>query len=190
MQSLRERIILDGRHVGRGILKVDAFLNQQVDTELMQEIGQELARRLAPLGPNKVLTVETGGILPAFTTASALQVPMVFARKHRPVGMLAQPLQESTLSKEEERIVQLLVSPELLGKNDRVVIVDDFLTSAQTILALARLARSGGAQVVGVGAVIEKAFDHGREALNVLKVPVESLVTIERFENGNIIFKD
>ncbi|MGB8648657.1 MAG: xanthine phosphoribosyltransferase [Anaerolineae bacterium] len=190
MQILKERIILDGQHLGRGILKVDAFLNQQVDIQLMQAIGQELARRLAPLGPNKVLTVETGGILPAFTTASALNVPLVFARKHRPVGMHAQPLQESTLSRETERIVSLMVSPEFLGKNDRVVIIDDFLTSAQTILALARLARSSGAQVVGIGAVIEKAFDHGREALKTLRAPVESLVTIERFENGNIIFKD
>ncbi len=190
MKSLKERIALDGKHLGRGILKVDAFLNQQVDPPLMYEIGQELGRRLAPVQPNKVLTVETSGILPAFTTAAALNVPLIFARKHRAVGMPAQPLQESTLSPQEERIVNLLVSPEFLKQGDRVVIVDDFLTTAQTILALARLARASGAQVVGIGVVIEKAFERGREALGALKVPVESLVTIERFENGNIIFKD
>ncbi len=189
MQELEARIMLDGKHLGRGILKVDAFLNQQVDPPLMYKIGQELAKRLAPLEPNKVLTVETSGILPAFTTAAALNVPLVFARKHRSVGMPSQPLQESTLSQQEERIVHLLVSPEFLKRGDRVVIGDDFLTTAQTILALARLAKSSGAQVVGIGAVIEMSFERGREALSALKVPVEALVTIERFENGNIIFK-
>ncbi len=189
MRELKDRIMLDGKHLGRGILKVDAFLNQQVDPTLMYEIGQELARRLAPTQPTKVLTVETSGILPAFTTAAALNVPMVFARKHRAVGMPSQPLQESTLSQQEERIVSLLVSPEFLKPGDRILIVDDFLTTAQTILALVRLVKTSRAQVVGIGTVIEKAFDHGREALSSLQVPVEALVTIERFENGNIIFK-
>ncbi len=190
MQSLKERIQVDGKHLGRGIIKVDSFLNQQVDPRLLREIGAELARRLSSLQPTKVLTVETSGILPAFTTAEALNVPLVFARKHRAVGMPSQPLQETTLSQQEERVIQLLVSPEFLTRDDRVVIVDDFLTTAQTILALARLARASGAQVVGIGAVIEKSYEHGRESLSALKVPIESLVTIERFENGHIIFKD
>ncbi len=189
MQVLKERILREGKDLGRGILKVDSFLNHQVEPGMMIEIGQELARRLGPQQPTKVLTVETSGILPAYATAAALNVPLVFARKHRSVGMPAQPLLESTLSQKEERIIQLLVSPEFLTRADRVLIVDDFLTTAQVILALARLAKASGAQVVGVGAVIEKAFEHGREALANLKVPVESLVQIERIENGNVIFK-
>ena len=190
MQALKERIRREGKHLGRGILKTDSFLSQQIDPQLMNEIGQELARRFAALQPTKVLTVETSGIVPAFVTAAALNIPLVFARKHRAVGMPSQPLQESTLSQKEERIVQLLVSPEFLSRGDRVLIVDDFLTTAQTILALARLARASGAQVVGVGAVIEKMFEHGRDALANLKVPVETAVQIERFENGEIIFKE
>ena len=190
MQSLRERIKGEGKHLGRGILKVDSFLNQQVDPALLREIGQELAARLAPLQPTKVLTVETSGIIPALVTAAALGVPVIFARKHRSVGMPAQPLVESTLSQQEERIVQLMVSPEFLKPGDRVVIVDDFLTTAQTILALVRLAKRSGAQVVGIGAVIEKAFDHGRDALASLHVPVEALVTVERIEDGNVFFKE
>ncbi len=190
MQLLKERILHQGKHLGRGILKVDSFLNQQVEPWLMTEIGQELARRLGPVQPTKVLTVETSGILPAYATASALNIPLVIARKHRTVGMPPQPLQESTLSEKEERIVQLLVSPEFLGRGDRILIVDDFLTNAQTLLALARLARMGGAEVVGIGAVIEKIFSHGREALASLRVPIEALVQIERFENGTIIFKE
>jgi xanthine phosphoribosyltransferase len=190
MHGLKERIAREGRHLGRGVLKVDSFLSQQIDPQLMQEIGQELARRLAPTQPTKVLTVETSGILPAYVTAAALNVPLVFARKHRAVGMPPQPLQESTLSQREERIVQLLVSPEFLMRGDRVLIVDDFLTTAQTILALARLAKASGAQVVGIGAVIEKTFEHGREALANLKVPVETLVQIERFDDGNVVFRE
>jgi xanthine phosphoribosyltransferase len=190
MQVLKDRILCEGKHLGRGILKVDSFLNQQVEPQLMNEIGQELARRLASTKPTKVLTAETSGILPAFATATALNVPLVFARKHRAVGMPPQPLQESTLSQKEDRIVQLLVSPEFLSGSDRVVIVDDFLTTAQTILALARLARRSGAQVVGVGAVIEKTFDHGREALEHFSIPVETLVQVDRIENGHITFKN
>jgi xanthine phosphoribosyltransferase len=190
MQALKDRIRGEGKHLGRGILKVDSFLNQQVYPQLMDEIGQQLAKRLAPTRPTKVLTVETSGILPAFATASALKVPLVFARKHRMVGMPPQPLQESTLSQREEHIVNLLVSPEFLSPDDRVVIVDDFLTTAQTILALARLARRSGAQVVGIGAVIEKTFDHGRDVLASLNVPIETLVQVESVENGQITIRE
>ncbi len=190
MQALKERLLREAKPLGRGILKVDSFLNQQVDTTLMLQIGQEFARRFQPNQPTKVLTAETSGILPAFATAVALNVPLVFARKHRPVGMARQPLQESTLSQQEDRIIQLLVSPEFLSRTDRIVIVDDFLTSAQTFLALARLARASGAQVIGIGAVIEKTFEHGRELLKSLNVPIESLVAIERMDDGQIIFHE
>ncbi len=190
MQALKERILREGKHLGRNIIKVDSFLNHQVDPQLMLEIGQELAQRLRAQQPTKVLTAETSGILPAFATAAALGVPMVFARKHRPLGMPRQPLQESTLSLTEDRIVQLFVSPEFLSRDDRVIIVDDFLWSAQTILALARLARGAGAQVVGVGAVIEKIFKNGRDNLSHLNVPVETLVAIERIEDGRIILQE
>lgn len=190
MQALKDRILREGKHLGREVIKVDSFLNQQVDPDLMLQIGEELARRLAPQQPTKVLTAETSGILPAFATAVALHVPLVYARKHRKMGMPPQPLQENTLSLVEDRIVQLLVSPEFMAREDRIVIVDDFLSTAQTILALARLARGSGAQVVGVGAVIEKTFKDGRESLKMLNVPVETLVQIERIEDGQVIFRD
>ncbi len=190
MKELQDRIVRESKQLTRNLIKVDSFLNHQVDPELMTRIGQELAAKLAPLQPTKVLTVETSGILPAFATAEALHVPLIFARKHRSVGMPPQPLQESTLSQTEDRIVNILVSPEFLNRNDRVVIVDDFLSSAQTILALARLAKASGARVVGIGAVIEKTFGHGREALQTLKVPIETLVTIESIQDGQIKFKE
>ena len=190
MDALKDRLRREGKHLGRGIIKVDSFLNHQVDPVLMAEIGRELAGRLEALQPTKVLTAETSGILPAYATAVALKVPLLFARKFRAAGMSRQPLQESTLSQKEERIVNLLVSPEFLTRADRIVIVDDFLSTAQTILALARLARASGAQVVGVGAVIEKTFDHGREALKTLNVPVEALVQIDKIEDGQYTFRE
>jgi xanthine phosphoribosyltransferase len=106
------------------------------------------------------------------------------------MGMPPQPLQESTLSWTEDHIIQLFVSPEFLTSEDRVVIVDDFLTTAQTILALARLARAGGAQIVGVGAVIEKTYKEGRANLQMLNVPIETLVQVERVEDGYVFFRD
>lgn len=188
MQSLEDRIRIECSSLGRNVLKVDSFLNHQIDPDLMLEIGRELARRLGSVEPTKVLTVEVGGIAPAFAVAAALHIPVVVARKHRFTGMPRHPLQESTLSRSEERMVSLYASPEFLVPHDRVIIVDDFLTSAQTILALARMARAGGAQVVGVGAVIEKTFDHGRSALQALNLPVESLVAIESMTGDKIVF--
>jgi xanthine phosphoribosyltransferase len=188
MQALEERIRIECSCLGRNVLKVDSFLNHQIDPDLMLEIGRELARRFGPVEPNKILTVEVGGIGPAFGVGAALHIPVVVARKHRFTGMPIHPLQESTLSKSADHMVSLYASPEFLVPGDRVLIVDDFLTSAQTILALARMARAGGAQVVGVGAVIEKTFDHGRSALQALNVPVESVISIESMNGDKIVF--
>jgi xanthine phosphoribosyltransferase len=132
--------------------------------------------------------VETGGIAPAFATAAALDVPLLIARKRRAAGMPRELLQESTLSQTRHEAIDLFVSPEFLSPRDRILILDDFLTNAQTMLALSRLAASGGAQVVGIGFVVEKVFEGGREALAELGVPVEALVRIIRLEEGEIAF--
>ncbi len=190
MQALKERIQRESRELGRGVLKVDSFLNHQVDPDLMLEIGREFARRLGAVNPNKILTVETGGIAPAFATATALHVPLIIARKRRAAGMPRELLRESTLSQTRGQIVDLMVSPEFISANDRILLIDDFLTNAQTMLALSRLAQAGGAQVVGIGVVIEKTFEHGRAALAELGVPVIALVRVSRLDGGTIEFAD
>ncbi len=188
MKILEERIREESKDLGRGTVKVDSFLNHQIDPDLMYEIGREFARRFEGTNPTKILTVETGGIAPAFVTASCMHLPLVVARKRRAAGMPRELLQESTLSQTRHEAIDLFASPEFLSTADRVLIIDDFLTNAQTMLALARLAGSGGAQVVGIGAVIEKTQEGGRESLAGLNVPVEGLVRIVKMDQKGIEF--
>jgi len=187
VEALCQRIARDGRHLGRGIVKVDSFLNHQVDAPLMMEVGRELAHRLAALSPTKVLTAESSGIAPALCTALALGRPLVYARKRKPITMPETVLRRTAPSHTKGVEVELLVSPEFLGPADRVLIVDDFLASGQTISALADLVADAGARLVGVGVVIEKRFERGREALAHLHVPIEALAVIERVEAGQVI---
>ena len=190
MNALKLRIITDGKNLGNGILKVDGFINHQVDPQLMDECGQELAARFARLKATKVLTAEISGIAPALTTALHLGVPVVYARKQKPITMPNEVFLTLAPSHTKGRTVELIVSPEYLGKEERVLIIDDFLASGQTILGLARLAQTAGAQVVGIGAVIEKSFEGGRKMLESLGVPIESLVMIESMEEGKITFAE
>lgn len=188
MLTLKRRIAAEGRNLGRGILKVDSFINHQVDARLMMEVGQELGRRFAQYGPTKVLTAEISGIAPALTTALALGVPVVFARKTKPITMPEQVYRDTAPSHTKGHLIELLVSPEVLGSNDRVLIVDDFLATGQTIAALARIVAQSGASLVGVGTVIEKVFEGGRKLLaEQYAVPVESLVVITDMGDGQII---
>ncbi len=188
MQELQARILAEGRNIGRGILKVDAFINHRIDPDLMMRVGEELARRLAPTQPTLILTAETSGIAPALAAASVLHIPVLFARKSTPLTMDPQTIGEIALSHTYERSVQLLVSSDYMTAQDRVIIVDDFLATAQTILALARLVNKSGAHLVGIGAVIEKTFERGREHLAHLNVPIESLVLIANMDDGKIVF--
>ncbi|MDQ7859311.1 MAG: xanthine phosphoribosyltransferase [Armatimonadota bacterium] len=188
MDALRRRILADGRDLGGGILKVDGFINHQVDPVLMEACGRELARRFAGAGVTKVLTAEISGIAPALCAALALGVPVVYARKQRPITMPAQVYLATAPSHTKAAQVELMVSPEYLRSGDRVLIVDDFLASGATILALARLVAAGGAAVAGVGVVIEKTFEGGRRAVEALGVPVVALARIASMHEGTITF--
>jgi xanthine phosphoribosyltransferase len=190
MQILRERILAEGRNLGHGILKVDTFINHQVDAKLMMAAGQELGRRFGPLGATKVLTAEISGIAPALATALALGLPVVYARKVKPITMPADTYRESAPSHTKGRMVELYVSPEMLSSRDRILVVDDFLASGQTIAALIRIVRQAGAELLAVGAVIEKSFEGGRQFLADQGVPIETLVTISSMDDGKIEFAD
>lgn len=188
MKELEERILRDGQDLGNGILKVDGFVNHQVDAGLMDKCGQEFARRFAKIGATKVLTAEISGIAPALTTALHLGLPVVYARKNKPITMPDQVYLTLAPSHTKGRMVELIISPEYLANGEKVLIIDDFLASGATILGLARLAKAAGAQVVGIGALIEKIFEGGREALKPLGLPIESLACIESMEGGKIVF--
>ncbi len=188
MKQLQERILRDGQDLGDGILKVDSFVNHQVDAELMDQCGRELARRFTHIGATKVLTAEISGIAPALMTALHLGLPVVYARKSKPITMPDQVYLTLAPSHTKGRMVELIISPEYLAHGEKVLIIDDFLASGATILGLARLAKAAGAEVVGIGALIEKTFEGGREALKQLGLPIESLACIASMENGKITF--
>lgn len=190
MQELKARIIKEGKVLANGILKVDSFINHQVDPMLMDACGREFARRFAGVNATKVLTAEISGIAPALTTALYLGLQVVYARKTKPVTMPDQVYLTLAPSHTKGRMVELIISPEHLQKGERVLIIDDFLASGATILGLARLAETAGAEIVGVGTLIEKNFEGGREALKKLGVPVEALAVIASLDNDTITFAD
>ena len=188
VDELKERILRDGKNLGGGILKVDSFVNHQVDPLLMDACGREFARRFASVGATKVLTAEISGIAPALTTAIHLGLPVVYARKHKPITMPDQVYLTLAPSHTKGRMVELIVSPEYLANGERVLIIDDFLASGQTILGLARLAEASGSRIVGIGALIEKIFEGGRNVLKPLGVPVESLACSTSMDDEQIVF--
>ena len=190
MQVLKDRIVQDGKNLGGGILKVDSFINHQVDPALMDACGKEFALRFAKIGATRILTAEISGIAPALMTAMHMDLPVVYARKSKPITMPDQVYLTVAPSHTKGNMVELIVSPEYLGHGERVLIIDDFLASGATILGLIRLAQAAGATVVGIGTLIEKSFEGGRAALAYLNLPVESLVCIKSMDNGNILFED
>jgi xanthine phosphoribosyltransferase len=187
VETLKARIRTEGRHLGRGILKVDGFINHQIDPVLMDECGRELAARFASVGATKILTAEISGIAPALSTALHLRIPAVYARRERPVTMPDQVLLTVAPSHTKGRSRELVVSPEYLRPTDRVLIIDDFLATGETILGLVRLAEASGARLVGIGAVIEKQFEGGRAALRPLGVPIESLAIVTELRDSEIV---
>jgi xanthine phosphoribosyltransferase len=190
MKALEDRILAEGRNLGRGILKVDSFVNHQVDPLLTHACAKEFARRFAPDRPTKVLTAEISGIAPALLTALELGVPVVYARKHKPITMPDTVFLTTAPSHTKGIDVNLMVSPEYLGATERVLIIDDFLASGQTILGLMRLAQAAGARVIGVGALIEKTFEGGREVLEAAGLKVEALARIVSMTDDRIVFAD
>jgi xanthine phosphoribosyltransferase len=188
--ELIERIRCEGKNLGNGILKVDGFINHQVDPALMDACGRELARRFANVGATKILTAEISGIAPALTTAQHLGLPVVYARKSKPITMPDQVFLTTAPSHTKARMVELIVSPEYLAGGEKILVIDDFLASGATIWGLVRLAQVAGATIVGIGTLIEKTFEGGRELLKPIGVPIESLAVITAMDGNRIVFAD
>lgn len=189
MQALKDRIASEGQNLGNGILKIDSILNHQLDPILMRDMGVEMANRFRGITIDRILTAEISGIAPALMTALALQVPVVYARKMKPITMSGPVYLENAPSHTKGVEVGLLVAAEFLHAGENVLIVDDFLASGRTLAALARMVRSARANLVGVGIVVEKSFEGGREymAKGGWDVPIESLVTITSMDDGRIV---
>lgn len=189
MKTLIERILSEGENLGGGILKVDSFVNHQVDPKLMDEAGKEFARLFQDVKATKILTAEISGIAPAVATGLHLGIPVVYARKRKPITMPDQVLLTLAPSHTKGRTVELIVSPEYLSGGERVLIIDDFLATGATIMGLVELAKIAGAKLVGIGALIEKTFEDGRKHLESLGVPIISLAPILSMDEDKIVFK-
>lgn len=188
MEALRQRILEEGQNLGRGILKIDSFLNHQVDAELMEAVGEEIARRFADSQVTLVLTAEVSGIIPAIMAGKAMDnLPVVYARKHKPITMMEPVFVDGAPSHTKGGEVLLMVSPEFLHEYDRVLIVDDFLATGRTIDALGRIVANSGATLVGIATVVEKSFEGGREVLAHWEVPIEAVATIVNMDDGQIV---
>ncbi len=187
MNLLCQRILEEGQNLGGGILKLDSFLNHQVDVELMEWTGAEIGKAYADAQPTLILTAEVSGILPASMTAKYLgNIPALYARKHKPITMQEPVFVDTAPSHTKGNEVMLMVSPEYLLPQRRVLIVDDFLATGKTIDALARIVQRSGATLIGISAVVEKSFEGGREELAKWGVPIFAAATITRMQNGDI----
>ena len=188
MKLLEERIIADGKVIGDDILKVDMFLNHQIDVHLLQEIGKEFKRRFDGCNINKILTIEASGIGIACITAQYFSVPVVFAKKglHRNVGDNVYSADVYSFTK--DITTTITVSKDYIYKEDRILIIDDFLANGAAATGLIDIINQADATLAGVGIVIEKGFQPGRRLLESAGVRLESLAVIKSMDNGKIVF--
>ena len=191
MKALIDRIRAEGEHLGGGILKVDSLINHQLDPGLMEAMGTALAARFAGTKVDRILTAEISGIAPALMTGIEMGVPVVYARKRKPITMAGPVFLETAPSHTKGGETLLLVSAEFLHAGENVLIIDDFLATGQTLLALARIVSSAKANLVGVGVVVEKTFEGGRAAmLDKFDVPIQALATITAMDGDEITLLD
>ena len=190
MRLLKEKIKNEGIVLNNSILKVDAFLNHQIDPELTMELGREFSKRFADKEVTKILTVESSGIAVALTTALFFHVPVVFARKQKPSTMNENLYSTKVFSFTKNVTNNVSVSKKFLPPGENILILDDFLANGEAAMGLVDLVHQAGSNVVGIGIVIEKSFQPGRNRLIEAGYQVESLARIKAFEKGQIVFAD
>lgn len=189
MKALKERILKDGSCLEGGILKVDSFINHQMDPALMMEMAKEFVNRFKGTVIDKVVTIEASGIAPAIMVAYLLDVPVVFAKKKVPSTMDG-ILKSEVFSFTKSRSYNICLSDKYLQKGEKCLFVDDFLANGNAATGILDLAAQAGAEVAGMGFLIEKAFQRGGELLRSKGIHVESLAIIESLDNCEIKFKE
>lgn len=191
MQLLKDRIRRDGKIKAGNVLKVDSFLNHQMDITLFQELGKEFKRRFADVEINKILTIEASGIGIACVVAQSFGVPVVFAKKTKTKNIAGDVYTSQVESFTHGRVYDIIVSREFLGEGDKVLLIDDFLANGKALEGLAQLVKDSGAELIGAGIVIEKGFQIGGELIRSRGIRLESLAIVESMdeENGTIVFR-
>ncbi|MBQ9986166.1 MAG: xanthine phosphoribosyltransferase [Oscillospiraceae bacterium] len=189
MQLLEERIRRDGIVREGNVLKVDSFLNHQIDVELLNEIGKEFLRLFGDEGVNKILTIEASGIGIACVAAQYFKVPVVFAKKAASKNISGDTYTSCVHSFTKDKYYDIMVSKDFLGEGDRVLVIDDFLAKGAALLGLTDIIKQSGAELVGAGIVIEKAFQDGGKKIRDMGIRVESLARVASMSpEGGVVF--
>ena len=190
MELLKQRIRADGLVKAGNVLKVDSFLNHQMDISLFCEIGQEFKRLFGDCGVTKILTIEASGIGIAAVTAQFFNVPVVFAKKSQSKNIDGEVFTSRVESFTHGRVYDIRVAKEFLRPGDRVLLIDDFLANGKALMGLSQLVKDAGAALVGAGVVIEKGFQKGGDRLREQGIRVESLAIVDAMdEEGTITFR-
>lgn len=190
MEKLKEKILAEGKALSDTILKVDGFLNHQVDVNLMKEIGEEFGKYFKNRNISKVVTIESSGIAPATMVALYLNVPLVFLKKQKPNTLNNDILQTTVKSFTKGISYELTVSKKFITKGENILIIDDFLANGEAANGAIRLIEELGAHVSGIGIVIEKSFQPGRKSLDEKGYDVYSLARIKKLAEGEIVFEN
>ena len=188
MYALEQKILNEGIVLSDQVLKVDAFLNHQIDPVLMQLIGKEFAARFKDAGITKIITIEASGIAPAIMAGLELGVPVIFARKYQSLTLKDDLYRSKVFSFTKQTESTIAISNKHLSSTDKALVIDDFLANGQAALGLIDLIQQANAEVVGVGIVIEKSFQPGREVLLEKGYRVESLARVKSLADGKVSF--
>ncbi|WP_077325145.1 xanthine phosphoribosyltransferase [Virgibacillus siamensis] len=188
MRALEEKIQQEGKVLSDSVLKVDAFLNHQIDPQLMKEIGEEFAESFQGQKITKILSIESSGIAPAVMTGLVMNVPVIFARKRKSLTLSDNLYVSNVYSYTKNESNDISVSREFINHNDTVLIIDDFLANGQAAMGLIDIAKQSGAAIAGIGIVIEKGFQPGRKLIKEHGIRVESLANIASLQNGKVTF--
>ncbi|MBU5252508.1 xanthine phosphoribosyltransferase [Lysinibacillus capsici] len=188
MKLLQDKIMQEGKVLSSSVLKVDTFLNHQIDPMLMKEIGHEFANRFSDQVITKILTIESSGIAPSVMLGLEIGAPVVFARKRKSLTLSDNLYSSKVHSFTKNETNEISVSRNFLSEDDNILIVDDFLANGEAVKGLLDIAAQAGAKVVGVGIVIEKGFQDGGKLLREQGVRVESLAIVDSLEDGKVTF--
>ena len=189
IRALEQRILTEGRVLPGEVLKVGSFLNQQIDTKLLKEMGDEVARLFSQSNVTKVLTIESSGIALAYAAAVSLGVPMVFAKKHKSSNLAGSILTSKVFSYTHQQTYDIMVSADYINSGDNILIVDDFLAMGNALNGLIDIVGQAGASLAGCAIAIEKGFQGGGDALRAKGIRVQSLAIIEKMTDDSLEFR-
>lgn len=190
MELLKDKILAEGKVLSDTVLKVDSFLNHQIDPELMQEIGKELAERYRDANITKILSIESSGIAPAMMAGLYLGVPVIFARKKKSLTLTDHLYTSSVYSFTKKETNEISVSKDFLKAGDCVLLMDDFLANGQAVKGLMEIIEQADATLAGIGIVIEKGFQDGGKEIREQGIRLDSLAIVDSLEDGKIVFRD